>query len=234
MKEYQNIEIVECNEPLVAIPLEQFAVESPHPYQKLGANYNGRSPYYLRDRVLIALLNAQNILQNRHLNWRIKIFDAYRPIEVQQFMVDYAFTTLVRDRHLNLDRLSPQQQQEIWEDVYQFWAIPSQDITNPPPHSTGAAIDITLVDADGITLDMGSEIDEISERSHPNYYANSTSDREQIYHQRRELLKEVMTTVGFCRHPQEWWHFSLGDRMWAWQKQKYHADRSAIACYGRV
>jgi zinc D-Ala-D-Ala dipeptidase len=234
MKPDRLIEIVECNEPLVAIPLERFAVESPHPYQKLGANYNGRSPYYLRERVLVALIKAQTILQNRHPNWRIKIFDAYRPTEVQQFMVNYAFATLIRDRNLNLEQLSPQQQQNIWEDVYQFWAIPSNDPKTPPPHSTGAAIDITLVDADGITLDMGAEIDEIGERSHPNYYANSNNEREQIYHQRRELLKEVMTTVGFCRHPQEWWHFSLGDRMWAWQKQQYDSNFSAIACYGKV
>ncbi|MDE5071945.1 MAG: D-alanyl-D-alanine dipeptidase, partial [Trichodesmium sp. St5_bin8] len=34
MKPYQKIKIQECNEPLVPIPLELFAIESPHPYQK--------------------------------------------------------------------------------------------------------------------------------------------------------------------------------------------------------
>ena len=39
MKPYQKIPILECGEPLVPIPLEQFAIESPHPYEKLGASY---------------------------------------------------------------------------------------------------------------------------------------------------------------------------------------------------
>lgn len=234
MKLYQQIAIAECNEPLVSIPLEQFVVESPHPYQKLGANYNGRSPYYLRKSVLEALIKAQAILQNRHLDWCIKIFDAYRPIEVQQFMVDYTFASVLRDRGLNLEQLSLQEKENIWSQVYQFWAVPSQDPKTPPPHSTGAAIDVTLIDADGITLDLGSDIDELAERSHANYYAKSNGDRERTYHQRRQLLKEILESVGFCRHPHEWWHFSLGDQMWAWQNQQKNPHRAIAARYGRV
>jgi len=37
--------ILEC-EPLVPIPLEMFAVVSPHPYQHLKAPYGERSPYH--------------------------------------------------------------------------------------------------------------------------------------------------------------------------------------------
>jgi D-alanyl-D-alanine dipeptidase len=234
MKPYQQIAIAECKEPLIPIPLENFAVESPHPYQKLGANYNGHSPYYLRQSVFEALVKAQAILQNRYLDWHIKIFDAYRPIEVQQFMVDYTFASVLRDRDLDLEQLSPQQQQKIWSEVYQFWAVPSDDPKTPPPHSTGAAIDLTLVNADEVTLDLGSKIDEISERSHPDYYANSNSDRERTYHQRRRLLREIMESVGFCCHPHEWWHFSLGDQMWAWLNQQKNPQKSIVARYGRV
>ncbi len=59
MKPYQKIPILECGEPLVPIPLEQFAVESPHPYQKVGATYGEASPYLLRQSVLTALVTAQ-------------------------------------------------------------------------------------------------------------------------------------------------------------------------------
>ncbi len=228
MKPYQTIIIEDCGESLIPIPLEQFSVETPHPYQKLGASYEARSPYYLRSQVINALTQAQDYLQQQHPGWKIHIFDAYRPVAVQQFMVDYTFQSLLQEKGLALEQLSQPQQDGLWQQVYQIWAVPSDDLATPPPHSTGAAIDITLRDDQGQLLDMGGMIDELSQRSHPNYYADSDDKTEQIYHQRRELLNQIMTEAGFLRHPGEWWHFSLGDQMWAWQGQK------AIAYYGRV
>ena len=26
-----------------------------------------------------------------------------------------------------------------------------------------------------------------------------------------------MTKFGFAQHPNEWWHFSYGDQLWAWK-----------------
>jgi D-alanyl-D-alanine dipeptidase len=228
VKPYQTILIEECGEPLVAIPLEKFAVEFPHPYQKLGADYGGRSPYYLRQSAIEALLQAQDLLQQIYRGWKIKIFDAYRPVMVQQFMVDYTFTSLLQQRNLDIKTLSPQEIAAMWEEVYQLWAIPSYDPQTPPPHSTGGAVDITLVDRQGNTIDMGGEIDEVSERSHPDYYR----DRDREYHQNREILNRVMTEAGFLRHRGEWWHFSLGDQMWAWLKTKN--SQPMIARYGRI
>lgn len=234
MKLYQQISIQECGESLVAIPLELFAVESPHPYLKLGADYDGKSPYYLREGVLDALLKAQNYLQQIYPDWRIKIFDAYRPIQVQQFMVDYSFKSLLETRCLDISKLSPSALDNIWQEVYKFWAVPSLDISLPPPHSTGAALDVTLVNARRETIDMGGEIDEISERSHPNYYQNKYQDQEQQYHQNRQALKQVMNFANFQQHPHEWWHFSLGDQMWAWLYNQEHPHHQVIAKYGRI
>ncbi|MGF1486613.1 MAG: M15 family metallopeptidase [Prochloraceae cyanobacterium] len=215
MKDYRKIPIAECFEPLIPIPLEKFAIFQPHPYQKLGANYRGKSPYYLRRGVVTALIKAAEKLEQVRSLWKIQIFDAYRPVEVQAFMVNYTFNELLKSQKLELDNLSPQQQETIWQQVYQFWAKPSLDPRTPPPHSTGGAIDLTLVDDLGQTVEMGSEIDELSARSHPDYYANSTAPENQKYHERRELLHEIMKAGGFTRHPREWWHFSRGDRMWA-------------------
>ncbi|ACK65451.1 peptidase M15D vanX D-ala-D-ala dipeptidase [Rippkaea orientalis PCC 8801] len=228
MKPYHNIPIEDCHEPLVAIPLEKFAVESPHPYQKLGANYNNKSPYYLRQGVLNALLKAQTDLEQEYPGWKIQIFDAYRPVEVQQFMVDYTFDLVIKKQGLNRGQLSSEQEKTLWEKVYQIWAIPSKNPATPPPHSTGAAIDITLVDETGKIINMGGEIDELSPRSHPNYYVNSTDKIECLYHQQREILNKIMTKAGFSRHPGEWWHFSLGDQMWALQMNQ------KTAFYGRI
>jgi D-alanyl-D-alanine dipeptidase len=197
---------------------------TPHPYVVLGAEYGDRrSPYFLRETVLQRLIAAQACLQKSHSDLNIQIFDAYRPIAVQQFMVDYTFAQLKGDRHLTAAETA-----QVWESVYMFWAAPSDNIETPPPHSTGAAVDITLIQDDGQVINMGGEIDEIGDRSHPDYYENSPSPVEQTYHANRLLLRSVMEKVGFVQHKNEWWHFSYGDQMWAWQKEK------AIAHYGRI
>jgi D-alanyl-D-alanine dipeptidase len=231
MKPYQKIPIQECGEPLVPIPLEQFAVESPHPYEKLGAPYGDTSPYYLRESVIAALITVQAELQQRHADWRIQIFDAYRPVAVQQFMVDHTFAEVVQSQNLDPDTLSDDQRDSILQQVYQIWAVPSPNPKTPPPHSTGAAIDLTLVDATGQMIDMGSAIDELSPRSHPDYYANQP---DKPYHEHRQLLRNVMYSAGFRRHPGEWWHFCLGDQMWAWLCNQDNPTVTVTARYGRV
>jgi D-alanyl-D-alanine dipeptidase len=231
MKPYQKIPILECGEPLIPIPLKQFAVESPHPYEKLGAPYGDTSPYYLRESVIAALISAQAELQQRHADWRIQIFDAYRPVAVQQFMVDHTFAEVVQSQNLDPDSLSDDQRDAILRQVYQIWAVPSPNPKTPPPHSTGAAIDLTLVDATGQIIDMGSAIDELSPRSHPDYYANQL---DKPYHEHRQVLHDVMYSAGFRRHPGEWWHFCLGDQMWAWLCNHDNPTVTVTARYGHV
>ncbi len=224
---YQEIPIQDCGEGLVAIPENIFALEVPHPYQKLGAPYGDVSPYLLRGRVLEALQNAQATLQHQQPNWRVKIFDAYRPVVVQQFMIDYTFQLLRQ-------QLPHESDATIAQQVAKFWAQPSTNPQTPPPHSTGGAVDITLVNESGETLDLGGEIDEISPRSSPNFYQNATTNFEETYHQRRELLKAVMYSADFRQNPQEWWHFSLGDQMWAWLKGQESSPDDWVAYYGKV
>ena len=234
MKPYRQVPIQECGEPLVAIPLRLFAVETPHPYMKCGADYQGRSPYYLRQGVVDRVIQAQDRLQQLHPGWKIQIFDAYRPVEVQQYMVDYTFKQVVADRNLDLDKLSDIETAQIFEAVYQIWAIPSFDLETPPPHSTGAAIDITIVDEHGKTIEMGSPIDEMSDRSLPNYFANSDDPAAQVSDRNRQLLCQIMTSAGFFRHPHEWWHFSIGDQLWAWLNHQSDPQHPIPAYYGRA
>ncbi|MBK4731653.1 D-alanyl-D-alanine dipeptidase [Oxynema sp. CENA135] len=228
MKPYQKIPIRDCGEPLVPIPRDRLAVVSPHPYQQLGAPYGDRSPFFVREGVLAALLEAQSQLERDRPGWRIQIFDAYRPIAVQQFMVDYSFAQLARSRGLDGRSLDEQQRQALLAEVYQFWALPNRDPATPPPHSTGGAVDVTLLDPIGDPADMGSPIDEISPRSYPHHFADSDDPLERDYHANREHLHAILHEVGFCRHPNEWWHFCLGDQMWAWLRDL------SVARYGGV
>ncbi|AFY39838.1 peptidase M15D vanX D-ala-D-ala dipeptidase [[Leptolyngbya] sp. PCC 7376] len=223
-KPYQSVPLVPSEEPLAPIPKDLFSIIEPHPYLKLGADYDGRSPYFLRELVLRRLIAAQICLQEERPELTLQIFDAYRPIAVQQFMVDYTFAELKGDRLLN-----ESEEKEVWEQVYKFWAAPSDNPATPPPHSTGAAVDLTLATTESSgSLNMGGDIDEIGDRSYPDFYSEKTDAESQQYHQNRCLLRQVMTKAGFVQHPNEWWHFSYGDQMWAWQKKE------AIAHYGRI
>ncbi len=225
MKPYQNIEIAECGEPLVAIPNHILKI-NPHPYMSLGAPYGDRSPFFVRQGILEKLQKSQVYLQTIRPNWQIAIFDAYRPVSVQQFMVDYSFRQLVEAKGLKIKNITEEKKNALMNEVMKFWAIPSPDPKTPPPHSTGAAIDVTLFDAELLEINMGSPIDEISDRSLPNYFANSSNAQEIRFHSDRELLNQVMTYSGFQRHPNEWWHFSYGDQLWAW------ISNEKIAIYG--
>lgn len=244
MKPYQQIPILDCGEPLLPIPIETFALQQPHVYVAAGAPYGDKSPYWLRRGVLERLHQAQDLLQKQRSGWRIQIFDAYRPIAVQRYMVNYTFAEILSQRNLTIDQVSETEQLQIWDQVYRFWAVPSDDPKTPPPHSTGAAIDVTLVDETGAVVEMGSAIDELSIRSYPNHFADPavwkvdnprlTPSAAAAFHADRQLLKQIMQTAGFLQHPGEWWHFSWGDQFWTWQMQQQQAERSGVACYGRV
>lgn len=239
-KPYSAIPIEDCGEPLQPIPPEFYCLR-PHPYASLGAPYGSASPFYLRQGVIQALQIAQIQLNTLYPGWRLGIFDGYRPLPVQQFMVDYTLKELAQSRGLSLGELLPPQREALEAEVYTFWALPSDNPLTPPPHSTGSAVDLTIVDAQDQPLDMGSAIDELSGRSHPDYYeprqtdlALSLTDRAYAsqVHDHRSLLYEVMQSAGFQRHPQEWWHFSRGDQLWAWLENQQ--GRPAIARYGSI
>lgn len=237
MKTYQAIPIVESNDPLVDIPAGPFCFTQPHPYVALGAPYGGASPWMLRQGVLDALLRAHDELDARRPGWRLQLFDAYRPVAVQACMVwrEFRLQAELAGRSLDsfrdpieLQENDPDLHGKLAARVFEFWGVPSEDPRTPPPHCTGAAVDLTLQDARGQEIDMGGRIDETTERSYPDHYAHATSPAMLAFHQHRALLNEVMSAAGFCRHGNEWWHFSLGDQMWAW------ALGRPVAIYGRA
>jgi zinc D-Ala-D-Ala dipeptidase len=243
-KPYWHIPILESNEPLIAIPRDRFICADPHSYAVLGAPYGEVSPFFVRQGVLAALEQAQFLLQAQYPHWKIFIFDAYRPVAVQKFMVDFTFAEVLQTRGLERSQLSDSGTAAILEEVYQLWAPPILDLKTPPPHSTGAAVDITLFDTQTQeTVFMGSPIDEFSPRSHPDYFGNLAQDADAeegdhvsagLAHTHRQLLSQMMHQAGFQRHPGEWWHFSLGDQMWAWLEQQRRGPQPLSARYGRV
>ena len=235
IRPWSSIPIHDNGEPLLELPAELLRL-MPHPYRALGAPYGpGASPFRLRQGVVRRLLEAQARLQRGHSGWRLAIFDAWRPLAVQRFMVDHAIEAECTRYGVSRHGPSPELDAVLAE-VGRFWAPPSEDPATPPPHSTGAAVDLTLAGDDGLELSLGSPIDAIGAVSEPDHFLHQaqqlpeSDERRQclIWHGRRTELRAAMEAAGFMQHPHEWWHFSWGDQLWAWGR------RLPLACYGRV
>ena len=221
LRPWNNIKINECNEPLVSIPESIFRL-TPHPYMSLGAPYlTGVDPWVLRPSVLKRLIRAQQYLSDISPHLQLALFDAWRPISVQKFMLNYTIQETCKSKGIDFNDFSANGDvNDVIEEVSRFWANPSSNPLTPPPHSTGAAIDLTLADMTGNPLDLGGEIDFIGAESSPDFYKEDNlgipCSKHQVFHNRRSLLFSVMDQAGFVQHPNEWWHFSYGDQLWSW------------------
>ena len=90
---------------------------------------------YLRKKTAEALVKANE--EFKTLGYRIKLFDCYRPLEVQKKM-----WKILPGTH--------------------YVANPAKG----SKHNRGAAVDLTLVDKDGKELDMGTPFDFFGEKAH--------------------------------------------------------------------
>jgi D-alanyl-D-alanine dipeptidase len=142
------------------------------------------------------------------------VHDAWRPRAVQAHFHDVWTPAWLRRRFPELSDA------EIRAETSTYWAAPTEDPSAPAPHETGAAVDVSLVRAgDGQPLWMGSLVDEVSSLAWRDHFEGRAdtdlgiSDTEARAN--RRLLHWVMAEAGFAGLPDEWWHFSHGDQMWA-------------------
>lgn len=103
----------------------------------------------------------------------LKVWDCYRPLSVQK----------------------------------KFWALVPDEryVANPAKgsrHNRGAAVDLTLVKADGTELAMPTPHDDFSARAHPDF-----PDLPADVIANRTRLAKVMVKHGFVPFATEWWHF---------------------------
>lgn len=203
----QSIPIEECGEPLVPVSCcpERILVRPQYHYQGL--------PYalpeiYLREGVFERLLKASKALPGGH---RFIILDGWRPLPLQQALFDRYKEELAREHpELDADRLT--------EQTRRFIAEPRSDPLFPSPHSTGGSVDLTIADASGRILPMGSEFDETSDRSETLYLESRVdsdlSELELRALENRRLLYHSMVSAGFTNYPDEWWHYDYGNQNW--------------------
>ena len=156
-------------------------------------NFTGRILYkdlreaYLHPRAAKALAKAQQLLKAKRPDLSLKIYDAARPMHIQQQM-------------WNVVKGTAQQNY----------------VSNPRNggglHNYGMAVDITLCyAATGDTIPMGTLVDHLGAAAHTDAEADLVRRRvitRQALENRR-LLREVMHGAGFTVLRTEWWHFNL-------------------------
>jgi D-alanyl-D-alanine dipeptidase len=147
---------------------------------------------------------------------RLGIIEGWRPAYIQRRMW---LTSWLRFKKLHPD-WSDHQLKRI---VNRFVAPPNAPV--PPPHSTGGAVDVVLLDSNGRQLDMSSPY----ELYDPKGYAADVRGLDASSAENRRVLREVMGASGLTNYPSEWWHWSYGDQGWA-----YRSGKEPFALYGRI
>lgn len=157
--------------------------------------------------------------------YKICIYDAWRPLALQQELYESYKNAIIKE--FELENKSEQERNAV---ITQFVSMPSIDPNNPPIHTTGGAVDVTIIDSDGLEIDMGTCFDEFTEKTRTLYFeellkdsVNSSStlsssiSREKALAiiKNRRLLYDTMTSVGFTNLSSEWWHYDFGDKLWA-------------------
>lgn len=131
------------------------------------------------------------------------VWDGWRSFATQRALYDGWAAQLRRDHpEWNDDAIA--------RETARYVSVPSTDPACPAPHVTGAAVDLTLGDADGQPLDMGTEFDAFV----PEAGALALEAVPGQARELRRLLFWAMAAQGFTAYVEEWWHFDFGDQFW--------------------
>lgn len=204
------ISIEENGEPLVPVSYcpDRVLTRPQYFYQKMP---HALPETYLREGVFERLLKASEHLPK---GCRFVIFDGWRPLSLQEDLFEqYKKELADSNPELNDTALS--------EATARFVARPDRNLASPSPHSTGGAVDLSIADAGGKLLHMGTGFDDTSERSKTTYFEKRVADGETLSEteeqalRNRRLLFHIMSATGFTNYPDEWWHFDYGNQNWA-------------------
>lgn len=151
--------------------------------------YHDLREAFLHPEAMRGLQKAQAYLKQLRPDLSLKVYDAARPMHIQQRMWDEV-------KHTS-------------KAIY---------VSNPAHgggmHNYGMAVDITLCTLKGDTLDMGTKIDYMGKAAHIDNEAAlvSTHIISPEARRNRQLLRQVMRYGGFMPLRTEWWHFNKCSR----------------------
>lgn len=158
-------------------------------------NFTGQVLYtdlreaFLHPLAAQALKKAQEELKKLRPGWSLIVYDAARPMSIQQKMWDAVKGTS--------------------KNIY---------VSNPANggglHNYGFAVDITICDEKGDSIPMGTLIDYMGRAAHPEFenemVGKGVISTEAV--KNRRILRQAMSAGGFKVLKTEWWHFNLKTR----------------------
>ncbi|MCL1941420.1 MAG: M15 family metallopeptidase [Synergistaceae bacterium] len=220
------IPVAECGELLVPTSLYPSKILVRSWY--FGENLPYSLPEcYLREGAYERLVKAAESLP---AGWRFVVWDGWRAPKLQAKLFEIL--------EARIAKANPQlSSEEVKNKTAVFVAPPSTEPMTVSGHCTGGAVDLTIADDMGRTLEMGGLFDETTERSYSRHYEDVLdknyflADGEQKALENRRLLIHIMEEAGFSNYPQEWWHFDYGNRNWALRTGAPEARYGFIAPY---
>ena len=203
---FEDIAIKESHDPLANIEEYPFLIE-PSYYNQ---GYSQHATMCLRKSVADKLLDIQNSFNG---NYRFKIWDGYRPREVQDAIYNSFWKKLAGEH--------PEWADDRLHHAVEKFVTKATTQKRIPPHSTGGAVDLTLIDVAGVELDMGTAFDYFGDAARPLYYEENNID-ENVRNNRR-ILRTAMLAHEFTQDDDEWWHYDYGDQLWALRSNREFA-----------
>lgn len=129
-------------------------------------------PCLLKTSTAVKLKKAQSLLREKGLG--LRVWDAWRPPEVQLLLVEKEGST------------------GLFMDPKSAWSR----------HCSGTAVDVTLIDDQGIEQKLPTYHDEGGEKARYLYSGRDPQVRKNLL-----LLQRAMVDAGFAILDTEWWHF---------------------------
>lgn len=209
------IPIIECNEPLIDVKHRNELQYGPPPECELTTDCYTK----MRETIFKKLCAAQNDLPK---GWRFRLYEGFRSLTVQKMLFEQEYKLVV-------ERFPDASEQEHFHETTRLVSpvINLDGSKNIPPHNTGAAVDVELLDETGQLVDMGmTAADWVS--VNPDFCLTDCDLISKQAQQNRKLLLDIMHAHEFVNYPTEWWHFSYGDRYWAYHKNAQHAFYGSV------
>lgn len=210
-----SIFIHESKEPLIDLNEQTELAYGPPPDTPLTQNDYTK----LRKTVYEKLCLAQMLLPN---GWKFRIYEGLRSLNVQKILFEEQCNNLKLKNYYKSEEELFKEASLLIAPVHFFNGAP-----NTPPHSTGGAVDLEVTDSNGNLIDFGMAImdwnkvePDICETYSKNISGEATRNR--------KILLDIMYEQGFVNYPREWWHFSYGDRLWAFLTEKKEAIYGGI------
>lgn len=159
----------------------------------------------VRETVYEKLCRVDKALKQKNPNYQLVVTYGYRSLDIQKEIFDKRYNELKR----KYDDPS-----ELKEAVHRIIAAPEV-----AGHPTGGAVDVIIYDmSQNKYLDFGTAIHDFTTKKA--YYDTPELGEKSEAKRNRRMLRSLMGKQDFVPYDGEWWHFSYGDKEWAYYKYR--------------